>query len=150
MSRLNFSRELLLLAVFAPLAGAEKPVVTFVARAYSLPGITADGSRTARGIVAADPRVLPMGSRILISEAGPYSGEYTVHDKGGSIVGRQLDVYMPSRSEALRFGRKVVKVEVLSLGKRRSAPARTTKAVSGSAAGEARPPQPNRDQSARK
>lgn len=84
----------------------------FKATAYCLQGRTASGSGVRRGIVAADPRVLPLGTRIQIT-AGSYSGIYTVADTGGAVKGRILDVWVPSCSEAIRFGRKSVTVSVV-------------------------------------
>ena len=89
---------------------------TFSATAYSIQGRTASGMHTRRGIVAADPRVLPIGSRIRVHEAGEYDGEYVVHDTGPAIKGREIDIYLPSDAAARRFGRRTVKVEVLSRG----------------------------------
>jgi 3D (Asp-Asp-Asp) domain-containing protein len=86
---------------------------SFKATAYCLQGRTANGGGVRRGIVAADPRVLPLGTRIQIS-AGSYSGTYTVADTGGAVRGRILDVWVPNCSEAVRFGRKNVMVSVLS------------------------------------
>ena len=84
----------------------------FRATAYCLKGRTANGGSVRRGIVAADPRILPLGTRIQIN-AGSYSGTYTVADTGGAVRGRVLDVWVPSCSEANRFGRKNVKVSIL-------------------------------------
>lgn len=92
---------------------------TFSATAYSIEGRTSSGVHTRRGIVAADPRVLPIGSRIRVHEAGEYDGEYVVHDTGPAIRGREIDIYVPSDAAARRFGRRTVKVEVLSRGERR-------------------------------
>ena len=64
-------------------------------------------------IVAADPAVLPLGSRIRIEGAGRYSGEYVVQDTGRAIKGREVDVYLPDDAEAKRFGRKTVEVQLL-------------------------------------
>ena len=89
---------------------------TFSATAYSIEGRTASGAQTRRGIVAADPRVLPIGSRIRVHEAGEYDGEYVVHDTGPAVKGREIDIYVPSNAAAKRFGRRTVKVEVLSRG----------------------------------
>lgn len=86
---------------------------SFKATAYCLQGRTATGGSVRRGIVAADPRVLPLGTRIQIN-AGSYSGTYTVTDTGGSVKGRILDVWVPNCSEAIRFGRKNIMVSVLS------------------------------------
>ncbi len=57
---------------------------SFRATAYCLKGRTANGGSVRRGIVAADPRVLPLGSRIHVN-AGSYSGAYTVADTGGAV-----------------------------------------------------------------
>ena len=84
----------------------------FKATAYCLKGRTANGGGVRRGIVAADPRVLPLGTRIQIN-SGSYSGTYIVADTGGAVRGRILDVWVPSCSEALRFGRKSISVSVL-------------------------------------
>ncbi|MEO6589886.1 MAG: 3D domain-containing protein [Pyrinomonadaceae bacterium] len=84
----------------------------FTATAYCLQGRTATGGSVRRGIVAADPRVLPLGTKININ-AGSYSGSYLVADTGGAVKGKKLDIWVPSCSEARRFGRKSVKVNVL-------------------------------------
>jgi 3D (Asp-Asp-Asp) domain-containing protein len=88
----------------------------FVATAYSVTGITASGEYTHRHVVAADPDVLPIGSRIKIKRAGRYSGEYVVADTGAKIVGRKLDLYLPSTPECVKFGKKSVRVKVIQIG----------------------------------
>ena len=89
---------------------------TFVATAYSTTGITASGEHTHRHVIAADPSILPIGTRIKVKRAGKYSGEYVVADTGRKIVGRRLDIYMPSSSACEKFGRKSVRVRVIQLG----------------------------------
>ena len=84
----------------------------FRATAYCLKGRTATGGGVRRGIVAADPRILPLGTRIYIN-AGSYSGSYIVADTGGAVRGKILDVWVPTCSEAVKFGRKKVNVSVL-------------------------------------
>ena len=84
----------------------------YKATAYCLKGRTANGGSVRRGIVAADPRVLPLGSHIQLN-AGAYSGTYTVTDTGGAVKGRKLDIWVPSCSEAMRFGRRSVTVSRL-------------------------------------
>jgi 3D (Asp-Asp-Asp) domain-containing protein len=93
------------------------PVHRFVATAYSLRGITASGRPVSKGVIAADRRVLPLGSRVRL-EAGHYSGEYTVSDTGSLVRGKKIDIWMPSTREAMRFGRRQVKLTVLNYGKR--------------------------------
>jgi 3D (Asp-Asp-Asp) domain-containing protein len=87
--------------------------MSFTATAYSLRGRTASGKPVARGLIAADRRVLPIGTRVRL-EAGSYSGEYTVADTGGAVRGRKIDIWMPSSREAMRFGRRPVKLTVLT------------------------------------
>lgn len=96
-------------------AGAEaaSPVVTYTATAYSLRGRTASGGGVRRGIIAADRKVLPLGTRVRL-DAGPYSGEYVVADTGGAVRGRKIDIWVPHTSEAMRFGRRPVRLTVLT------------------------------------
>ena len=104
-----------------PVASAPTPAVTtepFEATAYTIEGKTASGEHTRKGIVAADPKILPIGSRIRVTDAGAYSGVYEVTDTGREIKGREIDIYIQNNAEAKRFGRKNVQVEVLQLGER--------------------------------
>jgi 3D (Asp-Asp-Asp) domain-containing protein len=88
---------------------------TFMATAYCLRGQTAAGVPVRRGIIAADPKILPLGSVVRL-HAGGYSGVYTVMDTGGAIRGKRIDIYIPTRAEAVRFGARKVKVEVIRRG----------------------------------
>ena len=96
------------------------PPANYVATAYSLRGRTASGRPVAKGLIAADPRHLPLGSRVRL-QAGSYSGEYLVADTGTLVRGRRIDIWTPTSREAMRFGRRTVKLTVLSLGGRRRA-----------------------------
>ena len=98
-----------------------KPLVRaapYVATAYSLKGRTASGRMVSRGLIAADPRVLPLGSRVRLEVPG-YHGEYLVADTGGLIKGKRIDIWIPSSREAMQFGRRTVKLTVLSYGARK-------------------------------
>jgi 3D (Asp-Asp-Asp) domain-containing protein len=92
---------------------------SYTATAYSLRGRTASGKPVTRGLIAADPRVLPLGTRVRL-EAGSFSGEYVVGDTGGAVRGRRIDIWTPTSREALQFGRRAVKLTVLSFGGRRA------------------------------
>jgi 3D (Asp-Asp-Asp) domain-containing protein len=92
-----------------------RPVQSYMATAYSLRGKTASGRFVTKGLIAADPSVLPLGSRVRL-DAGSYSGEYLVADTGGAVRGRHIDIWTPTSREAMRFGRRSVKLTVLSLG----------------------------------
>jgi 3D (Asp-Asp-Asp) domain-containing protein len=82
---------------------------SFSATAYCLSGRTAMGHKVRRGIIAADPRVLRLGSTVSIA-SGPYAGTYLVSDTGGRIKGKKIDIWMPSCSEARKFGRRNVQI----------------------------------------
>ena len=84
----------------------------FKASAYSIYGRTRSGVKTQLGTMAADPRVLPLGTIVQVN-AGKYSGVYTVHDTGGAIKGNRVDVWMATNKEARRFGRRAIKLVVL-------------------------------------
>jgi len=94
------------------------PPASFQATAYALRGITASGIYVRRGVIAADPRVIPIGSVVQIVTPG-YSGVYTVQDTGRLIKGKIVDVWLPSTREARFFGRRNVKLHVLRWGKKR-------------------------------
>ena len=110
----------LLTAAPAPPAShrrARRPTIRhFIATAYSTEGTGASGQWSHPGTVAADRRILPLNSRIRVYGAGRYSGDYTVEDTGGKVDGHHIDLYMPSRAEAKKFGRQRVKVVVLKYG----------------------------------
>ena len=105
----------------AELAPAAPPQI-YMATAYSFTGRTASGRPVAKGLIAADTGMLPLGTRVRL-EAGSYSGEYMVADRGSAVRGRRIDVWVPSTREAFRFGRRTVKLTVLSYGARRKAKA---------------------------
>lgn len=72
-------------------------------------GITASGIPAVRGVVAVDPDVIPLGTRLYI----PGYGEAIAADTGGAIVGNRIDLLMDSYGEAMDFGRQDVPVYIL-------------------------------------
>lgn len=86
------------------------------ATAFAIHGVTASGTRSHTGTAAADPRFLPMGTVVRVHDAGDYSGEYLITDTGAHIKGRRIDLRLASRSEARRFGRRMVWVQVMKWG----------------------------------
>lgn len=71
--------------------------------------ITATGARAGYGIVAVDPSVIPLGTRLYIEGYG-----YGVAaDTGGAIVGNRIDLCFNSVGEALQWGRRSVAVTIL-------------------------------------
>lgn len=113
-----YRRPFLIWCLALPLSAAvrRKRIPThFFATAHSEEGTTAAGSRSRPGTAAADPNVLPLGSRIRVTGAGPYSGVYTIEDTGRAIKGNEIDIYMRSGAEAKKFGRRRVRVRVLAM-----------------------------------
>lgn len=91
--------------------------MTFSATAYCKGATTTSGVAAQKGVAAADPELLPVGSVIqLDSTDNRYSGIYTIMDTGPAIQGREIDVYLWSCDEALRFGRRLIDLVVLRLG----------------------------------
>lgn len=80
---------------YGPLKGQRKAI-----------GVTARGTVAHLGTVAADPKVYPFGTRLLI----PGYGTGVVEDVGGAIKGKHIDVWFPSHQTALNWGRRNLKV----------------------------------------
>jgi 3D (Asp-Asp-Asp) domain-containing protein len=106
-------------------AGSVETAQRFMATAYALPGRTASGHSVRRGLIAAD-HSLPLGTRVRL-DAGRYSGEYVVADRGSRVRGRIIDIWVPSNGEAIRFGRRSVKLTVLSYGAKKAKRAAKTR-----------------------
>ena len=71
--------------------------------AYCLKGTTATGLPVGPGIVAVDPTVIPLGTRMTI----PGYGEGVAADTGSGINGAHIDVWIASCTEAANFTRTV-------------------------------------------
>jgi uncharacterized protein YabE (DUF348 family) len=89
-------------------------VMSMVATAYTAgcagcSGYTKLGYHAGHGIVAVDPRFIPLGARLYI----PGYGKAIAGDTGGAIRGNRIDLGFDSWADAMRFGRRVVQVFVL-------------------------------------
>ncbi len=89
-----------------PLGPGAGSRMTVVATAYALTGTTATGLQTRPGIVAVDPRVIPLGSKMFI----PGYGEGIAADTGAAVKGAIIDVWLPTVEEALIWGRRTVTI----------------------------------------
>jgi len=102
--------------VYAPLYYPPSPPPEpeiMVASAYSRSeregtanGITKMGTRVREGVVAVDPKIIPLGTELYIDNMGLFVAE----DTGGSIKENRLDIYFESYDEAIQFGIQPVKV----------------------------------------
>jgi 3D (Asp-Asp-Asp) domain-containing protein len=93
-----------------PAGGAEAPgyKLRVDAVAYSLPGKTASGIPTGKGVVAVDPRVIPLRTRMYVPGYGPAIAA----DVGTAIKGRIIDLWFPTIAEAREWGRRPVVITV--------------------------------------
>ena len=91
--------------VAAPLAPSSGPrTLTVSVTGYSIRGRTATGMPTAPGVVAVDPSVIPLGTRLTI----PGYGDGVAADTGGAVQGNTIDVWFPTAAQALQWGRRTV------------------------------------------
>ena len=88
----------------------------FVASGYSsndsaqgTNNITATGKEIEKGMVAVDPKVITLGTRIEIKDMGVFVAE----DTGGKIKGNRIDIYFNSKGEAKKFGIKGIWVKII-------------------------------------
>ncbi|MFD1706649.1 LysM peptidoglycan-binding domain-containing protein [Siminovitchia sediminis] len=98
---------------------AEGKEMTVTATAYTAycngcSGVTATGidlrSNPGQKVIAVDPSVIPLGSKVHVEGYGTA----IAGDTGGAIKGNKIDVFVPSKSDALQFGVKKVKITVLN------------------------------------
>ncbi|MET0786656.1 MAG: LysM peptidoglycan-binding domain-containing protein [Paenisporosarcina sp.] len=103
--------------VAAPISSSAKEM-TVTATAYTAycpgcSGTTATGidlrSNPNQKVIAVDPSVIPLGSRVWVEGYG----EAIAGDTGGAIKGNIIDVFMPNEQEALNWGRKTVTIKIL-------------------------------------
>ena len=87
-------------------SGTRTLVVSAVA--YHLPGRTASGLPVGAGVVAVDPSVIPLGTRLFI----PGYGAGIAADTGSAIKGSIIDLWMPSTAAARRWGRRTVTITI--------------------------------------
>jgi len=76
--------------------------------AYSTPGKTAIGMPVRKGVVAVDPKVIPLRARLFV----PGYGKAIAADVGTAIKGRLIDVWFPTLAAARAWGRRTIVITV--------------------------------------
>jgi 3D (Asp-Asp-Asp) domain-containing protein len=79
-------------------------------------GITFSGAMVKEHhTLAVDPEVIPLGSLVYIPyfKDCPNEGWFVAQDTGSAIKEKRIDVYMPSREDALNFGVRTLDIYVL-------------------------------------
>ena len=89
-------------------ASGSQRTLTVDAVAYSLPGHTASGLPVGKGIVAVDPTVIPLGTRLYVPGYGPAIAA----DVGTAIKGAIIDLWFPTYDQAAAWGRKTVTITI--------------------------------------
>jgi 3D (Asp-Asp-Asp) domain-containing protein len=89
-----------------PPAGTRTLVVDAVA--YHLPGHTASGLPVGVGVIAVDPRVIPLGTRVFVPGYGPA----VAADTGSAVIGNIIDLWMPTTAQARAWGRRTVTITI--------------------------------------
>jgi 3D (Asp-Asp-Asp) domain-containing protein len=110
--------------------------------AYCLKGLTRRDHYVRQGIVAADPKVFPLGRYVEIYVGTEYYGRFLVDDTGRAIKGNILDIWTPTCREARIFGR--TKGTAVLVPKPRGASADTL--LTGRLGGAVRPDREDRKQ----
>jgi 3D (Asp-Asp-Asp) domain-containing protein len=100
-------------AIATPTASAVSPAATgrtlvVTATGYSLAGRTSTGLPTGWGVVAVDPSVIPLGTRLTI----PGYGDGVAADTGGDVHGATIDLWFPTPADAAAWGRRTVTIAV--------------------------------------
>ncbi len=90
----------------APAYTGGELTMTVSTTGYALRGRTASGLPTGWGIIAVDPTVIPLGTRMTI----PGYGEGVAADTGGAVRGATIDLWFPTLAQAMAWGRKTVTI----------------------------------------
>jgi uncharacterized protein YabE (DUF348 family) len=79
-------------------------------------GLTYTGIKAKRGIVAVDPKVIPLGTKLYIEGVGKVAdyGYALAADIGGAVKNNMIDLYVETQKEADGWGIKKVKVYILA------------------------------------
>ena len=85
------------------------------AYSYIIHGATATGIGTKRGVIAVDPRVIPLGTKVYVQslDGKPDYGFAVAGDTGGSIKGNIIDMWVPTYAEAAQNGVRKMRVYIL-------------------------------------
>jgi 3D (Asp-Asp-Asp) domain-containing protein len=80
--------------------------LTVSSTGYSLPGRTSTGIPVGWGVIAVDPSVIPLGTRVTV----PGYGEAVAADTGSAVRGATIDLWFPSLAQARAWGRRTVTI----------------------------------------
>jgi 3D (Asp-Asp-Asp) domain-containing protein len=81
----------------------------YTAGCYGCTGMTASGLRAGFGVIAVDPNIIPLGTKLFI----PGYGRAVAGDTGGSIRGHRIDLGFNDNGQAMAWGNRSVTVYLL-------------------------------------
>ncbi|WP_026693419.1 3D domain-containing protein [Peribacillus kribbensis] len=103
-------------ASVSPAASYKEITVTataYTASCKGCSGITSTGLNLKKNpnakAISVDPKVIPLGSKVYV----PGYGYAVAADKGSSVRGNKIDVFISNKSKALQWGRKTVKIKIM-------------------------------------
>ena len=82
--------------------------MTVSSTGYCLRGTTATGIPVGWGVIAVDPAVIPLGTRMFV----PGYGEGVAADTGSAVRGATIDLWFPTCTQALQWGRRSVTITI--------------------------------------
>ena len=86
----------------------------YTASCKNCSGITATGLNLKKNpnlkVISVDPRVIKLGTKVYVEGYG----NAVAGDTGGAMKGNKIDVFIPSKTKAIQWGRKTVKVQILN------------------------------------
>ena len=60
-------------------------------------------------VIAVDPSIIPLGTKVWVEGYG-----YAIAgDTGGAIKGMKIDLHVPTKNAAYKFGRRQVKIKII-------------------------------------
>ena len=83
--------------------------MTVSATGYCLRGTTSTGVPVGWGVIAVDPKVIPLGTRMFV----PGYGEGVAADTGPAVQGNTIDLWFSSCAQAMEWGRRTVTITIL-------------------------------------
>jgi 3D (Asp-Asp-Asp) domain-containing protein len=92
----------------APAPSSGGRTMTVSSTGYALPGRTATGIPVGWGVVAVDPSVIRLGTRMTI----PGYGEGVAADTGSAVRGATIDLWFPTLAQALAWGRRTITITI--------------------------------------
>ena len=84
--------------------------MTVKATAYCDKGLTYMGTKCRDGVIAVDPRIIPLGTKVYIPQ---FNKVFTAEDTGGAIKGNKIDIWMAQYKTCMDWGIRTIDIIIL-------------------------------------